>query len=470
MAGGSGCPIPCNRSSTMERMPSKTPTGHGFRSPGACAADIRVGMQQRSCKRSFISGTAPTSSKGYSRWTGKLFSRSPMGPSFETRCCKSMVTTLMALIMGPLALVLLLACTNVTMLFLSRSIKRRGEIAVRLALGAGRARLMRMLAIESFLTAAAGIVSIYLAARFPSLLFGIIDPAGADATSFMPDWRVFGYLAALVLIATVVSALAPMRESFRFDLVTALKGREGAATARSHTTSALIVVQLAMSFVLLAAAVLFARLPSLIANADPGFETRQTMMVPLDIDIPPYTTTSALAFYRSLESRILEVPGVQSLAYESVAPFKVAPVSEVRLDKQTKGQGRPASVDNVSPDFFSTFGIALMHGRSFQHSDVPADRQRSGSRRLPGIRESVLGRQRSCWQGRGHTRRPASGRDRSSKGHPLGTFQHPRRAEALYAARRAIARRPALRALHRQRRTRFHIDRGDRQEPGRDPG
>ena len=112
-----------------------------------------------------------------------------------------------------------------------------------------------------------------------------------------------------------------MRESFRFDLVTALKGREGAATARSHTTSALIVVQLAMSFVLLVAAVLFARLPSLIANADPGFETRQTMMVPLDIDMPPYTTTSALAFYRSLESRILEIPGVQSLAYETVAPF-----------------------------------------------------------------------------------------------------------------------------------------------------
>jgi ABC-type antimicrobial peptide transport system permease subunit len=163
-----------------------------------------------------------------------------------------------------------------------------------------------------------------------------------------------------------------MRESFRFDLVTALKGREGAATARSHTTSTLIVVQLAMSFVLLAAAVMFARLPSLIANADPGFETRQTMMVPLDIDMPPYTTTSALAFYRSLESRILEVPGVQSLAYESVAPFTQAPISELRLDKQTKGQGRPASIDNVSPDFFSTFGIALLHGRFFQHSDVPA--------------------------------------------------------------------------------------------------
>ena len=334
-------------------------------SRGDAAAELQTILRQRD--RSYLEQRIFTLDR-------KTFLTVTDGSFIRNPAMQSMAMILMALIMGPLALVLLLACTNVTMLFLSRSIKRRGEIAVRLALGAGRARLMRMLALESFLTAAAaGLFSIYLAARFPSLLFGIIDPAGASAASFIqPDWKVFGYLAALVLIATVASALAPMRESFRFDLVTALKGREGAATARSHTTSALIVVQLAMSFVLLAAAVLFARLPSLIANADPGFETRQTMMVPLDIDIPPYTTTSALAFYRSLESRILEVPGVQSLAYESVAPFTTAPISEVRLDKQTKGQGRPASIDNVSPDFFSTFGIALMHGRFFQHSDVPA--------------------------------------------------------------------------------------------------
>ena len=296
------------------------------------------------------------------------------GSFIRNPAMQSLALVFMALMMGPLALVLLLACTNVTMLFLSRSIKRRGEIAVRLALGAGRARLMRMLALESFLTAAtAGLLSIYLAVRFPALLFGAIDPSEANPSAFIqPDWKVFGFLALLVLIATAASALAPMRESFRFDLVAALKGREGAATARSQTTSTLIVVQIAMSFVLLAAAVLFARLPSMIANGDPGFDTHQTMMVPLDIDIPPYTTTSALAFYRSLESRILEISGVQSLAYESVAPFTVAPVSEVRLENQTKGQGRPASVDNVSPDFFPTFGIQLIHGRSFQHPDLSA--------------------------------------------------------------------------------------------------
>jgi hypothetical protein len=138
------------------------------------------------------------------------------GAFIRNPALQSLTITLMALIMGPLALVLLLACTNVTMLFLSRSIKRRGEIAVRLALGAGRARLMRMLAIESFLTAAvAGLISIYLAARFPALLFGTVDPATAYVASFIQtDWKVFGYLAALVLVATVASALAPLRESF----------------------------------------------------------------------------------------------------------------------------------------------------------------------------------------------------------------------------------------------------------------
>jgi predicted permease len=244
------------------------------------------------------------------------------GSFIRNPAMQSVVMILMALIMGPLALVLLLACTKVTMLFLSRSVVRRGEIAIRLAVGAGRGRLMRMLAMESFFTAAAaGGVSIYLAVRFPSLLFGIADPSHANAAeSIRPDWKVFGFLAVLVLIATVASALAPMRESFRFDLTTALKGREGASTMRSRTISALIVVQLAMSFVLLTAAVLFARLPFMIAHTDPGFETHQVLTVPLDLEAPEYTENSTRAFDRSLESRILQIPGVQSLVWESVAP------------------------------------------------------------------------------------------------------------------------------------------------------
>lgn len=199
-----------------------------------------------------------------------------------------------------------------------------------------------------------------------------MNAGDANPAAFVrTDWKVFGFLAVLVLVATVASALAPMRESFRFDLITALKGREGSATMRSRTTGALTVVQIAMSFVLLAAAVLFGRLPYLVTHFDPGFETHQTMSVPLDAEIPPYTEASARTFYRALESRILTVPGVQSMAYASLPPFNPAPVSEVRLDNQSKGQGRPASIDIVSADFFPTFGISLLHGRGFRAADVP---------------------------------------------------------------------------------------------------
>jgi predicted permease len=286
-----------------------------------------------------------------------------------------MTTTLMFLIMGPLTLVLLLACSNVTMLFLSRALVRRGEMAVRLALGAGRARLLRMLALESFLTAAvAGVLSILLAERVPHLLMSSIDPVDGPALASVmrPDWTVFGYLAALVLLAAAASALAPMRESFRLDLVTALKGREGSSTMRSRTTGVLIVVQIAMSFVLLVAAVLFGRLPFSITHFDCGFETRHLMTVPLEIDIPPYTAASVRTFYRSLEERIRAIPGVQSFSYAGLAPFYPAAQQEVRVDNRGQGQGRPASIDSVSPDFFSTFRIPLLHGRLFQPSDQPS--------------------------------------------------------------------------------------------------
>ena len=284
-------------------------------------------------------------------------------------------TTLMYLIMGPLTLVLLLACSNVTMLFLSRCILRRGELAVRLALGAGRAHLLRMLALESLLTGLiAGLASILLAARVPVYLLASIAPVESKSISSImrPDWTLFSYLAVLVLLAATVSTLAPIRESFRLDLITALKGREGSATMRSRTTSTLIVSQIAMSFVLLVAAVLFERLPSFITHLDPGFETRHLMSVPLDIDVPPYTNASAQTFYRALETRLRAIPRVESFSYATLVPFYRAALNELRVDDEAKGQGRPAAIDSVSPDFFSTFGIPLLHGRFFQSSDLPA--------------------------------------------------------------------------------------------------
>jgi predicted permease len=296
------------------------------------------------------------------------------GSFIGTPALRPILLGLMLLILGPLSLVLLLACTNITMLFLSRVLMRRGELAVRLALGAGRARLIRMLGIESLLVAvAAGLISVVLATRLPAVIMGALDPLEhAEFIRVHVDWRVFAYLGALVLVATVASAIAPLAESFRLDLVTALKGREGSVTASSRSTNVLIFAQIAMSFVLIAAAVLFARLPSTITDVDAGFALRRLMTVPLDIELPPYTQASALNFYRTLDARILRVPGVQSATYVSASPFSAPAQDEVRTSQQTKGQGRNAGIDDVSANFFSTFEIPLVHGRAFTGSDLPA--------------------------------------------------------------------------------------------------
>ena len=294
------------------------------------------------------------------------------GSYIQVPAYRGVLSVLMVLILGPLSLVLLLACSNVTMLFLSRAVVRRGEMAVRLALGVGRARLLRMLLLESLLTALiAGLVSIALAYRAPQVIMNEASPILAALLPPMrPNWHVFGYLAALVLVATIASSLAPVHAAWKLDMVTALKGREGTATVRSKITGGLIVSQIAMSFVLLTAAVLFARMPRLVTSMDPGFETRQTLSVPLGIDTSPQNRDAALRFYRALEARIRTIPGVETLAYETLEPFRQTPPSEIRLPGQEKGQGQPSTIDNVSTDFFSTFGIRMMAGRAFLSSDV----------------------------------------------------------------------------------------------------
>lgn len=294
------------------------------------------------------------------------------GSFIDIPAYREQVAGLMALILGPLTLVLLLACSNVTMLFLSRAVVRRGEIAVRLALGVGRVRLLSLLALEAFLTAAvAGALSIALAWRVPQMLMNAVNPNLAALVPLMhPNWRVFGYLSVLVTVATFASSLAPMHAAWKLDLVTALKGREGAATMRSRLTGGLIIAQIAMTFVLIAAAVLFGRMPGMVTNMDAGFEMRQTLSVPLTLDTSPDKRAAVQIFYRTLEERIRSIPGVQSLAYESLDPFRQSPPSEIRLPQQAKGHGESATIDNVSSDFFATFGIRMMAGRPFSSSDA----------------------------------------------------------------------------------------------------
>ena len=294
------------------------------------------------------------------------------GSEIESPAIHNLALGLMVLMLGPLALILLLACSNVATLFLSRTLARRGEIAIRLALGVSRSRLAGMLLMESLLTVCiGGALSLVLAYRVPLIIMNIM---AADQANFVvllrPDWRVLGYLAILMAAATVLSSLMPIRAAWKLDLLTALKGREGAATVRSRTTSGLIVTQIALGFVLVCAAVIFGRMPGLIKGMNPGFEIHQTLNVPIDVNTSGKNRAKAQVFYRDLEGKLLAIPGVQSVAYAGLQPFDQHPPTEIRLPRQTKGTGQPATVDDVSTRFFSLFGIRVLKGRAFLSSDV----------------------------------------------------------------------------------------------------
>ncbi len=276
------------------------------------------------------------------------------------------------LIMGPMVLLLLVACTNVTVLLLSRAAARRSEIAIRLTLGAGRSRLLRMLATEGLIVASgAGAISVYLARKGPGVLWAfLLQQSGYRALG--PDWTVFAYLAGVTLLAGCTAGLAPARVSLKVNLLASLQGQAGTATTRSPARNFLVIAQMAMCFVLVAGGVLFARVLHTATSADAGFETRQVFAVQLSVPEPQYTPQSAAAFYRTVEERVRELPSVRSASYTDVIPFFEAPKEEIRAPGQAKGQGRRIEVEQVSTDFFTTLGITIVRGRAFQGSDVTA--------------------------------------------------------------------------------------------------
>lgn len=279
--------------------------------------------------------------------------------------------------MGTVTLVLLMVCTNVTTLLLSRATARRQEIAIRLSLGAARARLVRMLLTESLILAtAAGLISAYLAYFVPDIITRLIP----DAPNYpvKPDLTVFAYLSGITLLAAALAGIAPVTESWKLDLSSALKGHVfGSGTRKWRMRDLLVVAQVALSAVLLVVTGLVARVQYSLSSTEPGFETRQVLLVPLNVRVPPYTPDSAWSFYRNLEQRIRALPGVQSVAYSDRAPFwgeDEGPdaTEEVRLQGQARGSGRRAALNLVSTAYFDTLRIPIMLGRSFRPSDVTA--------------------------------------------------------------------------------------------------
>ena len=281
------------------------------------------------------------------------------------------------LVMGALTLILLIACTNVTVLQLSRAVTRKREMGIRLSIGAGRSRLMRMLLTEILLLATlAGALSAYIAFEAPAIFAKMLATSSMPVYQTKPDLQVMIYLGAIILCATVMAGLSPAGESLRVDLHSAMKAGTGGMTAGANTRrSFLIGAQVAMSLVLLVCAGLFIRARSTMLTADPGFDARRVLFVPLQAPLAAAT------------DRILKIPGVESVAYgyplsqEEQGP----PTQEVRASGQPAGSGKPIATTDVSTNYLDTLGIRLLQGRS------PAN-----------IREAVVSRAfaQSFWPGK----------------------------------------------------------------------
>jgi predicted permease len=283
-----------------------------------------------------------------------------------------------AVLMTIVGLVLLIACFNVANLLLARATARRQEIAVRLALGASRSRLVRQLLTESMLLAlAGGAVGLLLA---PVARDGIwaLRPAfvAQNFVDFAVDGRVLAFALIISVLTGLVFGLAPAIQAIKPDVVTAIKEETrsaGPSGRRLALRNLLVVGQVALSLVALVAAGLFLRSLGSAQHIDPGFDVAHVAVVSVTPGQAGYNQGRAEEFYRLVAERAGTVAGVRSAAWSSMIPlaggFSRTVVPE-GLDPNDAASRRFAITSVVGPGYFETIGIPLVRGRTF----TPADR------------------------------------------------------------------------------------------------
>ncbi len=284
--------------------------------------------------------------------------------------------------MTAVALLLLIACANVASLLLARAVARRKEIAVRLALGAGRPRLLRQLLTESILLSLlAGALGLPLAGWMLHLLIVEIASAlpsfwGTIALEISPDIRIFAYTLLVSCGAGIAFGLAPALQASKSDVNSALK-EEGTAfgqrLSRSRLRGILIAGQMAACLILLISSALLLRGSQRALKIDPGFEARRVayleMYNPANLH---YSQSRLLQLNRDLIQRIASLPGLQSVAQASRGPFggirwvPVTPVNAAPSIPGTNGNEPPvAGYSFVTPNYFDTLRIPIVRGRNF---------------------------------------------------------------------------------------------------------
>ncbi len=275
--------------------------------------------------------------------------------------------------------VLLIGCANVGNLLLVRSFARRHEMTVRLAIGAGRGRLLKQLLTEGLILSAFGAAGGLLVAYWCRHALVLLFPARGGVAMHLPgeiDWRVLALSAGVCLLSTLLFALVPAIQTSNIDLAGALKAESAGVvggSGRACVRSGLVVVQVSLSFVLLVGAGLLLQSLQRIRTTSPGFLTHEVLDTAVNLVSAGYDAQRAQNFQDELLDRVKALPGVESAAFARMTPLSYGSFSSTLIavdGYQPPPEEQPTvQYNEVGPDYFTTMGIPLVSGREFTRAD-----------------------------------------------------------------------------------------------------
>lgn len=283
--------------------------------------------------------------------------------------------TPLLIMLGAVLFVLLIACANVANLLLARATGRRREVAIRLAIGATRRRLITQLLTESVVLAtlggALGLLLAYVGDRLLTITMTRYDFALPNAKVIDIDWRVLVFSLVVTVATGVIFGLAPSLAATKTDLNESLKEGGISTTTESgrrRLRNSLVVSEVALALILLTGAGLMVRTFMSLLNVDLGFDPANA--VRMSISLPPYkyaSTTQQALFFRDLLDRVQSIPGVKVAGALSNTRVFFLPEG---MAMPTPGQEPASDFDNITPGYFRAMGIGLVAGREFSASDT----------------------------------------------------------------------------------------------------
>jgi predicted permease len=291
------------------------------------------------------------------------------------------LATPMYLLMAAVGVVLLITCANVAGLLLARGTAREREMAVRLALGAGRGRIIRQLLAESVLLSIAGAaVGILFASWGAYSLAAFLSsntpsPLVIDVT---PDAHVLTFTAVVATLTGIVFGLAPAFRGSRVDVTPTLKQTAGSISNASHgssrrfrLSSSLVVAQVALSVLILVGSGLLVRTLMNLKSVDPGFDTHNVLLFGVDPTLPGYKPERIHNLYKDLQTQLAAIPGVISVSYSRLALLDGSLSSSgINIEGQASDSNASSQILSVGPGYFETMRIPLLTGRTFAAPDL----------------------------------------------------------------------------------------------------